>query len=81
MKTAISGQNTSVGTGTANGYRYPWCILVQKRSGTGTTQSGTGTQLKVRKWYRYHNFQLPCFCLFCTVKSRIRAPIVRDPKK
>ena len=43
MKTAISGQNTSVGTGTTNGYRYPLCILVQKRSGTGTTQSGTGT--------------------------------------
>ena len=43
MKTAISRQNTSVGTGTANGYRYPWRILVQKRSGIGTTQSGTGT--------------------------------------
>ena len=64
MKIAISGQNTSVGTATMNGYWYPCCILVRKRSGTGTTASSS-----------------PNCAYFCTVKSRIRIPIVRDPKK
>ena len=40
-------------------------------TGTGTGQSGTGTTY----------FQQSCFDIFCTVKSRIRNPNVKDPKK
>ena len=51
----------------SNWYRYPLAVRDWYRY-----QS---------KWYRYHCFQQPCLCIFCTVKSRIRIPIVGDPKK
>ena len=38
---------------------------------TSTGQSCTGTGCA----------NSPIFCLFCTVKSRIRIPMFRDPKK
>ena len=56
-KSAISGQNSHIGTGTESGYRYLWTekkwyryqkLVVpiptyRKGVGTGTNQSGTGT--------------------------------------
>ena len=44
---------------------------MQWASGTGTSQFGTGTTAS-------NNLNLP---YFCTVKSRIRTRLFRDPKK
>ena len=58
----------AIGTGTTQiGTSTDW----QWITGTGTGQSGTGTTT---------SNSLGC-AYFCTVKSSIRIPIVKDPKK
>ena len=58
----------AIGTGTAqSGIGTDW----QWVTGTGTGQSGTGTTTSSSLVLTY----------FCTVKSRIRVPTFRDPKK
>ena len=52
-------------TQTGTGTDWQWII------GTGTGQSGTGTTTSSSHVLTY----------FCTVKSRIRIPMFRDPKK
>ena len=52
-------------TGTDTGTDGQWI------TGTGTGQSGTSTTTS----------SSPVLTYFCTVKSRIRIPMVRDPKK
>ena len=39
-------------------------------------KSGTGTHDAVGKWYWYHCFLQPCFCMLCNFRSRIRTSIV-----
>ena len=58
----------AIGTGTTQigtGTDWQWITA------TGTGQSGTGTTTSSRPGCAY----------FCTVKSSIRIPIVKDPKK
>ena len=67
-------------------YRYQRVVPVptmQRRSGTGTTQSGTGTHWQCRTGTGTSQSGIdttascnPIFAYFCTVKSRIRTPIV-----
>ena len=55
-------------------YQYQKVVpvpMMQRASGTGTTQTGIGTTASNN----------PVCAYFCTVKSRIRIPIVEDPKK
>ena len=52
-------------TQTGTGTDWQWI------TGTGTGQSGTGTTTS----------NSPVLTYFCTVKSRIRIPMFRDPKK
>ena len=68
----LSGTGTmmqwAIGTGTTQidtGTDWQWI------TGTGTGQSGTGTITS----------SSPVLTYFCTVKSRIRIPMFRDPKK
>ena len=58
----------AIGTGTTQigtGTDWQWI------TGTGTGQGGTGTTTS----------NSPVFAYFCNVKSRIRIPMFRDPKK
>ena len=68
----LSGTGTmmqwAIGTGTTQtgtGIDWQWI------TGTGTGQSGTGTTTS----------SSPVLTYFCTVKSRIRISMFRDPKK
>ena len=63
---------------TCKWYRYQRVVpvsMMQRASGTGTTQTGTGTH-----WQTTAS-NSPVCTYFCTIKSRIRIPIVGDPKK
>ena len=63
-----TGVQREIGTGTAQTYtgtNWPWITC------TGTGQSGTGTGCS----------SSPVLTCFRTVKSRIRIPMSRDPKK
>ena len=58
----------AIGTGTT---QTGTCTDWQWITGTGNGQSGTGTTTS----------NSPILTYFCTVKSRIRIPMFRDPKK
>ena len=68
MQWAIGTGTTQTGTGT----NWQWITGTGTvQSGTGTVQSGTGTTTS----------SSPVLTYFCTVNSRIRIPMFRDPKK
>ena len=60
-----SGTGTMMQWASGTGTYWQWM------TGTGTSQSGTGTTTS----------RSPVLTYFCTVKSHIRIPMVRDPKK
>ena len=71
-------------------YRYQRVVPVpikQRRSGTGTTQSGTSTHWQCGTSTGTSQSGTgtiasscnPIFAYFCTLKSRIRTPIVQGP--
>ena len=77
-------------------YQYQKVVsvpLMQRASGTGTTQTGTGSTQTGTHWQRGTGTgtsqsgtgttasNSPVCAYFCTVKSRIRIPIFGDPKK
>ena len=62
-------------------YRYQRVVpvpMMQWASGTGTTQTGTGTSQSGTGTTASCNLKL---AYFCTVKSRIRTRLFRNPKK
>ena len=81
-KSAISGQNPHIGTGTKSGYWYPLCrgdlVSVPKIWIPVPIHSERLVPVLI-KVIPVPMLPTTLFCILCTIKSCVHTPIVKEP--